>query len=751
MKSNVVTIVLVVAVAAAIAGAAFVYINMGDDDNEAINKSPLPVFGNANEDGYVDSEDIDLINKMRDEGISIDTYPFADANRDSVLDDEDIRIVEDIIAGNETEITFVDQYDLVKEKYRYVTIDYPLKDVVTQNADMLLLTQMIDADDRVAGYIANIANYPAEFYKVTHNGYTQCVGTTARYIAASDWEGIKDLDVKLQEKGSKVGAILVHSDAAVGDYKEDIEAAGIPLIYLRCTDPVYSIDAGVLLGFLMGPDHFEKAVKYGTTCLDTIQEISEKVGEISDDEKKRFISLCMICYVGQSESQYTKIGLQAGGREMSGLSGNTSVKLEDTEAITKYNDSIDYILNCSTQDCVNVTAASLWEDAGVRYIETSTHYEDMVWINMSMPVPCRVMYAASVFYPDIVSREAADDYFQSIVDSNMSYLNNTVSDGDFDVTKDMFTIITYEDYKNEGSGGGSSISSDVDPRAIINHFDGVFDYTGYQGEPFAVSSENTDQSAAIYPTSGSYYVKATLYKDAQSAFEEIKAAYQAKVGTQSGMGGTYYAIDDKGGMTDGYGYYVNTTNDNSIGSMYYTAYYKECLIEVHLGYKPSISEAQLENIVDCLWGTEGTVSAVESANKFDVNLLSEMRDAPYSVSADSTSLKATISSAGATARSYYISYDNSDSAFLSFEADKIVFAEKVESGDYMGGVPIAIGANDFEDGYGFIGNTTKGFSMIQFVGLKDGCYTKIYIRVDDRAFEESEVISIVNAVAATIS
>ena len=755
MKSNTTTIVLVVAaLVVAAGGASFFLLHQGSSDNEAINKSPLPVFGNANEDGYVNGDDVDLINKMIDEQTPIESYPFADANRDGKLNDDDIKIVNDLIAGNPTRVIFVDQYDLVKEKYRYVTVDYPLKDIVTQNADMLLLTQMISGDDRVAGYIANIDNYPAEFHKVTHNGYSKCIGTTARFIAASDWEGIKNLDVQLHDKGSQIGAILVHSEAAVGDYKDDIEAAGIPLVYLRCTDPIYSIDAGVLLGFLMGPDHFDKAVKYGIDCRDTISSITDKVSGINDADRKRFISLCMVCYVGQTESQYTKIGLFAGGKEMSGLEGNTSVKLEDTEAITKYNDKIDYILNCSTQDCVLVDPISLWEDTGVRYIEKSTHYKDMVWINMSMPVPCRVMYATSIFYPDIISRAEADSFFQTMVDKHMSYLNDTVADGEFSVKNDMFTLLNYQDYEDAKGGGSIKISSDVDPRAVINHFANTFDFTGYQGVPYSPSSDNDDQKASLMPTSGKYYLKATLTRDTKTEFNTIKEAYSAKIGQQSPMSGTYEEIANKGRMTDGYGYYVNTQNtdvDDRIGSMYYAAYYKECLIEVHLAVKPSISQEQLDDIIDSLWGEDSLLSAKDCADRFDVSTLSGMKNAPYSLAEDATDAKASILSTTESGRQYYISYDGSDSAFLSYEVDKITFHEKVASGDYMGGVPIALEKNDFDDGCGFIGNTDRGFGMIQYVGLKDGMYVKIYIRQDgDNPFSESGVITLINSVAATV-
>lgn len=760
MKVNNLTIIIAVAAVVVIAGAG-IYIlansNSGDDIN--IEKSALPVFGNANDDSVVDTKDIDFINEIitkngdDDPNNDIDwknEHPFADANRDDSIDQKDVEVVQKLINGDSTKVTFVDQYDLVKSKYRYVTVDYPLKDVVTQNADMLLLTMMIDADDKVAGYVANVENYPNQFYKVKNNGYSQQVGTTARYIGASDWEGIKDLDVELHSKGSEIGAILVHSDAALGDYKDDILASGIPIIYLRCTDPIYSTDAAALLGFLLGPSYFEKASTYVEDCLKTIQSVNKKLEDVADEDRKRFIALCMICYIAQSDSQYTNIGTQAGGKEMSGLEGNTSVRLQDVEAITKYNDKIDYMLNCSTQDCVKITPDILWEDNDVRYMEKSTHFHDMIWINMSMPVPCRVMYVASIFYPDIITTEEADKFFQTMVDKHMSYLDNTVSDKDFDIKEDMFTIYTYQDYLDykDGKEPGKKVTSDIDPRAVVNHYLSTMDLTDYQGTPF--TAEGDDQEATGNPTSGKYYVKAKLYSNAKSYYDSVKAQYQEKIGKQSAMTGTYMEITNKGNLTEGYGYYVNTENADSIGSVYYIGYVKECVIEIHLGKKPSLTQTDLDNMVEAAWGVEGTaVSARACADAFDISLISTYRGAPFTVVGDAS--KASVKNTEYTERDYYVTYDNTVDAFLTYESHVIEYREKVAQADYMGGVPQAIELNGFEKGYGFHSMARNEFYMIKFSGYKNGCYVDINIRIDNPSVDVSIVNGIVAAAAASIA
>ena len=70
----------------------------------------------------------------------------------------------------------------------------------------------------------------------------------------------------------------------------------------------------------------------------------------------------------------------------------------------------------------------------------------MVFINNSMPVTARVLYAASAMYPDLVSREYADAFLQKIVDEHMPFLDGTQEDGDFDVSTDMACMVDYQQH-----------------------------------------------------------------------------------------------------------------------------------------------------------------------------------------------------------------------------------------------------------------------------------------------------------------
>ena len=213
------------------------------------------------------------------------------------------------------------------------------------------------------------------------------------------------------------------------------------------------------------------------------------------------------------------------------------------------------------------------------------------------------------------------------------------------------------------------------------------------------------------------------------------------------MGGTYVKIPYDSGLTDGIGYYVNVPG--KIGSMYYAGYVKECYVEIHLGKVPSLSEQDLKDILGSIWGTSGNVSAIEAAKKFDSSLLDGMLGAPYAI-LEGDDVSAKIGNTNEKSKDYYVKYDNSPEAAAAFESKKAEFIEKNGTA-YMGGVRMAIPVCGFDDGAGFYGNTDRGFSMIQYVGVKDGCYASIYIRMNDAEFTQDSAEAIVKAVSASIS
>ena len=761
MQSNKVVIIAAVAVIAVAAiGAFFLINNGGGGDYENLEVTSLPVYGNANEDYTIDQKDLDLINKLIDTDVK--EHPYADANGDGKITSEDAAIVEKLIKGDKTTVRFIDQYVYDTSEIHIVELEYPLGNVITINPDMLQLTFMFDGDEKVIGYIANQDSYKNTFLKAEKNGFTRCLGTSARQIGQSEWEAIKDLDAELYQKGEGIGAILAYNDAALSDYKDDIEAAGIPVIYIRCTDPVYSIDASMLIGFLLGPDYSKKALNYANDSRKAIVDVTEKVAELTENERTKFIALCMWKYISQHDSQYTKIGLQAGGYDVANLEGNGSTPLNDVEAITIYNGKISYIMNCRTCDSKVVDPISLWEDSRIDILKKSSEFKNMFFLNMSMPTPCRVMYTAAMFYPEIISMNDAHRYFQTIVDKYLSYLNDTVADGDFNVVQDMTTICTYQDYYDAKGGDiDPDIESDIDVVALAERFWDIMKYDlnsnpdpmiDYSYTPYTLSDENNSQMAKVVSDGETYFIKYYLSKDAKAKYEEIKAPYEAKIGTEARTTGICKEIPFSNGLTEGFGYYVNSepTAEHVLGSMKYVGYIDECVVDLQIVKRPSFSIEDLEKLIYAAYPAASDVDAKEWATSIDLSIFDIYAGSPYSIVDGASSSKARIQASDSGSGDRHLAFDSTGDAYTNYTILKNTFEEKVAGYEGTSTRCYVMDDYGFDEAYGYLSDRVRNESfmcwMIYFVGLKDGCCIDLCLRIDDPNYTIDDANSIVKQI-----
>ena len=759
MQKNVMIIAAVVVVAIAAGGAIFV-LGSGGNDYENLKVTNLPVYGNANEDYIVDQKDVDLINQII--GTSVSEHPYADADGDGAITATDAEIVKKLIKGEKTKVRFIDQHVYDVGTTNIVEVDYPLENVITINPDMLQLTFMFDGDEKVIGYIANRDSYGKTFYKADNNGFTRCLGTSPRMITQAEWEAIKDLDSELYKKNEGIGAILAYNDAALSDYKDDIEVAGIPVIYIRCTDPVHSIDATLLLGFLLGPDYSKKAMNYANDSRKAIVDLTEKVEKLSDSDRTEFIALCMWKYISQHDSQYTKIGLQAGGIDVANLPGNGSNPLNDVEAITIYNDKIDYIMNCRTCDCIKVDPLTLWEDSRIDILKKSSEFKNMFYLNLSIPTPCRVMYVAAMFYPDIVSMSEAHNYFQTMVDKYLSYLNNTVADNDFNVVQDMTTICTYQDYMDaKGGSGDDDIESDIDVVALAERFwnimkddlnsnlDPMIDYSY---TPYKLSEENNSQMAKVVSDGETYFIKYTLEKDPKAKYSELKATYEAKIGTEARTTGICMEIPYSNALTEGFGYYVNSNPDAQyvLGSMKYVGYIDECLVDLQIVKRPHFTMEDIEKLIYAAYPAASDQDAKAWADAIDTSIFDKYAGSPYKLLLGADKEYASIKAADSGSGDRHINFSTKSDAYTNFTIQKNTFEEKVAGYEGTDTKCYVMDDTGFDEAYGYLSDRHRDGAfmawMIYYVGMKDGCYIDICLRIDDPNYTVAEANSIVKAI-----
>ncbi len=757
MEKKHLSIIAVTAVVVLVVVAAIVILGNSGKDDGGLKLINLSIYGNADENYTIDQNDLNLINSLIGDDTKLADYPYADADGDGKITSMDADVVDAVIKGEKTKLRVVDQYIYATGVNHIAEIDYPLRNVVAINPEMIQMTFFIDGDINVAGYVANPETSENSFYKITHNGFSQQLGSAPRMLTQVEWQAMTVLDSELHKKGEALGGVLAYNDSALGDYKKHIEDAEIPIIYLRCTDPIYSIDAVVLLGHMMGPEYAEKSLNFAADCRSAIADLQDRLAYVKDEDRVHFVALCMWSYMSQHESQYTKIGLEAGGIDEANLPGNSSTAIADVEAITKYNDSISTILNCRTCDLTEISAKATWENSKLDILKKSTHFKDMFFLNISIPVPCRIMYTVSMFYPDLITVDECDEYFQMMVDKYLSYLDKTVADGDFDVTTDTMAIITWQDYLDDGGSEDDPqhIDSDLDPRDYANRF---FDIMGddlntitpgaeyeyaYSYGPYSVDPESDDQHAIVGSQGNTYAAKYTLMENPKEKYEETIQEYLKKIGTEF-RGGTYKQITYTNGLTQCMGYYLNTnpeegTSTTIFGSVKFCGYIDEMFVELNMLKRPQLTDEDLQKLVYALFPDASEVSAQEWAKKVDTSMLDAYAGSPYSIDSDPTDSYAIIVASDSGSGNRYISFDATPLAQTKFDAKKAELEAKVKESGYE-----TMTVSGYDDLYGYIAHRDNagGFWMIYCTAMKDGLWIDVCLRNNSETYTVSEANTI---------
>ncbi len=108
MNSKIMALLAIVVVAVVVGAAAVVVVQNDDDDSKTTSKATgrLAVYGNANNDDYLDEDDVDTIQEILDtieDGGSWDykLYPYADANVDGSITSADLEYVEKFLSKDD--------------------------------------------------------------------------------------------------------------------------------------------------------------------------------------------------------------------------------------------------------------------------------------------------------------------------------------------------------------------------------------------------------------------------------------------------------------------------------------------------------------------------------------------------------------------------------------------------------------------------------------------------------------------------
>ncbi len=428
--------VAIVAILIIAAAGAYAVNNNKSKSNEpsALADAELKVFGNINGDRYVNQDDVDLIQKLVNEGKSAADYPLADAWKDGVLDQKDVDNAKKIATGQKTTVWHVNYHDTDGDgtmDEEIVSTQFPIKSVIiTASSNTALLLYSLGIVDEVKG--ASYSSLDAGLFSNSYLDTDKVVklGKSSTTITFEDGKaGSSDV---IAEQG--VTAVISDWNRTYITNESAFESAGIDVVRVAAAsiDREVMTHSALLIGLLF--QKMSRAVQY----LDTSFQVMDYVeSALQGADPVKAVASSMTGYFSSGESDYTETLVKAGavfGASNVDFGGSASAKIADHP---EFNTSdCQYVIHIRTalgyaQDAE--TIESNYETYCAAY-STWQHAEDgQYMISGTIPVALRIAYAAAAMHPDLVDVDKVDRYHQVVVDK-------LYDDVDFDISEMIFLV-----------------------------------------------------------------------------------------------------------------------------------------------------------------------------------------------------------------------------------------------------------------------------------------------------------------------
>lgn len=426
-------IVAVAAVVVVVVAAIGAYMVIGTDsdsgpENREITER-LQIYGNADNDDYLDSNDVrfieNIISVNSDDDATNDIewetkYPYADANNDGKVDSADVSWTKRMVDRESMEIFFVDGNGDTK------SVEYPVNNVIAAEiADVYTSLLCMGATSKVvavnSGYSSDTTLY-ADFAKLP------VVGGSAPVV---DIDAVAEL-----RKTTEVDAIITDTMGNMIPNEDQFVKAGIPVLRMAISDAGKYSQAMLTTGYLLNIE--ESAQKFVRFSDGILSEIDNKVGNLKDDKRTTCLAGFMGNWISGTGHVDNTITVMAGANNIADwdISQNSSHKVGNGETWI-YNYDPDVITNRSSVGYGENDAKELW-DKYCLYFEKMGCYENgkVFFINGSMPVCVRLAYMAEIYYPDLFEDGFGDKANQIFVDEYVDALS-----GKYDVTKDGVFVV----------------------------------------------------------------------------------------------------------------------------------------------------------------------------------------------------------------------------------------------------------------------------------------------------------------------
>lgn len=383
----------------------------------------LTVLGNANNDDYLNNDDIEELEKII-KGEKENTK-YADANNDGVVDESDVIFVKNII-DRKTDYVFVSQ--IYNKQEMIQKSKYPLSAVCVAGPETLNVMKGIGATAKIV-CLSGIqgATFDARFYSDVYN---------LPKVGPDQW----NVDLELISDYTVDAIISMDASSWIPNY-DLLEKAGIPTVRIEAANGANSLRGIVTLGFLM--DSVEKANELVGFFDGILKDIKDKTSSLSDSERVTALFVTMSNYVEGpvSASEYSGTLELAGAKAVADVDGwGTAARRQfqlGDEWLLAPQYQADFIVHSKALGLGSVDKEGQWANGtkyflGMDAVKNGNYFQ----LNSVLSPVLRIAFMANMFYPEVFGENYAVDLVQEYYDQ---FIPNVT---DFDASTDVTWTIT---------------------------------------------------------------------------------------------------------------------------------------------------------------------------------------------------------------------------------------------------------------------------------------------------------------------
>jgi len=260
--------VMMVAIILLASVSAVTFMMLNDKDDKVYETGRLVIYGNANNDDFLDERDVSFIEGIVDGSTewNKEDYPFADTNTDGKITDADVELLKKFLKKETSKMFYYDYAGTIKH------ITYPITGKLAVHYNYGLDAAIIlGCYDRVVG--------------ATNNVLTTSSNTDTRYpgIKSMVNVGVPNTDPEALLKAEKdhgIKAVFGIGEAYVTDTQRQMAEAGSSMDVITINTSAYRgkscdyIGGIITLGVMLGCE--ENAKKYVDFCDRTLEKIGDR-------------------------------------------------------------------------------------------------------------------------------------------------------------------------------------------------------------------------------------------------------------------------------------------------------------------------------------------------------------------------------------------------------------------------------------------------------------------------------------------